>query len=107
MYIRKLRYPWRHLKVKTPARIGLSPSFVKFGLVRPDQANFVETVPKFDRKPLKMVIAFSNMYSCITISGKHKILKTGTGYLYRVPIPSTGSEYRAPSNYRDSNLPIY
>jgi hypothetical protein len=35
-YIRKLRY----LKVKIPARIGLSPLVVKFGLVWPDLADF-------------------------------------------------------------------
>jgi hypothetical protein len=34
--IRKLRY----LKVKIPARIGLSPPVVKFGLVWPDLADF-------------------------------------------------------------------
>ena len=67
IYIRKLRYPWRYLKVITPARIGLSPPVVKFGLVWPGLADFVKTVPIFDTKTLKMLIAFSNMYCCITV----------------------------------------
>ena len=50
IYIRKLRYPWRYLKVKIPARIGLSPPVVKFGLVWPDLADFVETVQNLAKK---------------------------------------------------------
>ena len=33
-----------------PARIGLSPPVVKFGPVWPDLADFVATVPKYDKK---------------------------------------------------------
>jgi hypothetical protein len=90
MYIRKLRYPWRHLKVKTPARIGLSPPFVKFGLVRPDQSNFVETVPKFDRKTLENGDSFLKHVQLY-----HNIRKTqNTKDRYRVPVPSTYTEHR-------------
>jgi hypothetical protein len=58
IYIRKLCYPRRYLKVNLPARTGMSPPVVKFGLVRPNLADFVETAPKFDGKILKMLIAF-------------------------------------------------
>ena len=61
------------MKVKILARIGLSSPIVKFGLVSPDMADCVETVPKFDRKNLKRVIAFSNMYNYITV-GSYSIL---------------------------------
>ena len=68
-HIRKHSY----LKVKIHARIGLSPPAVKFGHVLPDLSGFVETVPKFDRKTLKMVTAFSSMYNCTTVES-HSIL---------------------------------
>jgi hypothetical protein len=38
------------MEVKIPARIGLKPSAVKFGLVWPKLADFVAIVPKFERK---------------------------------------------------------
>ena len=53
IYIRKLCYSWRYLEENIPAWIGLSPPVFKFGLVLPDLADFVKTVPKFDRKNLE------------------------------------------------------
>ena len=53
IYIRKLVYPWRYLRVNIPARIGLSPPVVKFGPVWHGLNDFVETVPKCDRKNLE------------------------------------------------------
>ena len=38
------------MEVKIPARIGLSPSVVKFGPVWLELADFVEIVPKFEEK---------------------------------------------------------
>jgi hypothetical protein len=38
------------MEVKIPARIGLSPPVVKFGLVWPKLADFVAIGPKFERK---------------------------------------------------------
>jgi hypothetical protein len=58
IYIRKLCYPWRYLKVKISARIGMSPPIVKFGLVWPDLTDFVATVPKFDRENLENADSF-------------------------------------------------
>jgi hypothetical protein len=40
------------MEVKIPARIVLSPSVVKFGLVWPKSADFVAIVPKFEEKNL-------------------------------------------------------
>ena len=42
-YIRKPRY----MEAKIPARIGLSPLVVKFGLVWPELADFFKIGPKF------------------------------------------------------------
>jgi hypothetical protein len=38
------------MEAKIPARIGLSPPIVKFGLVWPKLADFVAIGPKFERK---------------------------------------------------------
>jgi hypothetical protein len=38
------------MELKIPARIGLSPLVVKFGLVWPELADFVNIGPKFGEK---------------------------------------------------------
>ena len=60
IYIRKLCYSWRYMEENILAWIGLSPPVVKFGLVRPGMADFVKTVPIFDRKNLKNGDSFLN-----------------------------------------------
>ena len=46
MFIPKnIRKP-RYMEVKIPARIGLSPPVIKFGLVWPELADFVAIGPK-------------------------------------------------------------
>jgi hypothetical protein len=50
MFIPKYICKPRYIEVKIPARIGLSPPVVRFGLVWPKLSDFVAIGPKFEIK---------------------------------------------------------